>query len=144
MPDSNPSSGPEDVHITSCRGPGKSLIKLKHPIPQQEKCCFPPTALHGGSTALGQLAACQTRARKVIYTLPCKLQQSNLMVRKVQHFSLHKLPGEWEIHTYSTKCHNYMGWTWISWFQFLKKLNEGRIWIFALPFFFCSLTVCLP
>lgn len=117
---------------SSCGGPGKSQSTPCHSKSSDVFTNCPSWREHSPGGPGGM----PDRSREgIIYTLPCKLPQISLMPRKAQHLSLHELPAEWQIHTYSTKCHNYMGWTRICLVQFKKNGGGGTILIFSLPVF---------
>lgn len=66
LPVPNPSSEPKHQHIHSAGDPPVEVQrKAKAPHATVRAAMFSPSALHGESTALGGLAACQIGAGKV-------------------------------------------------------------------------------
>lgn len=96
MPDPNPSSGPEDEHFHLVGDPlAEAQGKAKAPHPTARKVMFSTNCPSWRKHSPGAAGSMPDQSKEgIIYTLPCKLQQISLMARKVQHFSLHKLPAE--------------------------------------------------
>lgn len=129
LPVPNPSGGPE--HQQSRVGdppppPQRPRDKAEAPHATARAATISPTALHGESTAPGGPGSTPRQSREgIIYTPPREPQQIPLTARKAQRFPFRKLPAEQQIHTYPTKCHNYLGWTWICLVRFKKKKKGG-------------------